>query len=133
MRIAIIGGGAAGLSAAWCLSKQHEVTLYERNDWLGGHARTVDVRTSNGLVPVDMAFAVYQEWIFTNFSALLDALGVETVGTLHHVSASFPEGAWISGRSTPLWRTIHDERSEEHTSELQSHSDLVCRLLLEKK
>ncbi len=109
MRIAIIGGGAAGLSAAWCLSKQYEVVLYERNDWLGGHARTVEVSTSKGRVPVDMAFAVYQEWVFTNFAALLDALGVETVSTLHHVSASFPEGAWISGRSTPLWTTIEAE------------------------
>jgi predicted NAD/FAD-binding protein len=110
MRIAIIGGGAAGLAAAWALSKQHDIMLYERNEWLGGHARTVDVPTAHGRVPVDMAFSVYHEWIFTNFSALLDLLGVETVATpLHTVSASFPGGAWISGGSTPFWKTIEAE------------------------
>jgi len=110
MRIAIIGGGAAGLSAAWCLSKQHDVMLYERNHWLGGHARTVEVPTSHGSVPVDMAYVMYHEWIYTNFSALLDAIGVESVSTpLQTISVSFPGGGWISGGSTPFWKTIEAE------------------------
>ena len=47
-RIAIVGGGVAGLSAAWLLSRRHQVTLYEKEDWIGGHAHTVDVETPDG-------------------------------------------------------------------------------------
>ena len=110
MHIGIIGGGAAGLAAAWQLSKRYDVTLYERNDWLGGHTRTVDVPTPKGSIPVDMAFVMYQEWVYTNFSALLDAIGVESVATpLQTISVNFPGGAWISGRSTPFWKTIETD------------------------
>ena len=44
MKIAIVGGGIAGLGAAWSLSKYHEVTLYERAPVLDGHARTVEIK-----------------------------------------------------------------------------------------
>ena len=107
MRVAIIGGGAAGLAAAWQLAQRHDIVLYERNDWLGGHSRTVDVPTPDGAVPVDMGFLNYQEWVYTNFSALLDTLGVESVSTpLQAVSVNFPGGGWIAGRRTPFWKTI---------------------------
>jgi hypothetical protein len=106
MRVAVIGGGAAGLAAAWQLAKRNELVLYERNDYLGGHTRTVDVPTAAGPVPMDMGFSIYHEWIFTNFAAMLDALGVATMATLHTQAASFPGGAWISGRSSPFWEQI---------------------------
>ncbi|WP_163893184.1 FAD-dependent oxidoreductase, partial [Proteus mirabilis] len=47
-RIAVVGSGIAGLSAAWLLSRSHQVTLYEKADWLGGHANTVDVEGPAG-------------------------------------------------------------------------------------
>ena len=53
MRIAVIGSGIAGLGAAWLLQRRHAVTLYERNDYAGGHSHTLEVPTASGTVPVD--------------------------------------------------------------------------------
>ena len=44
MRIAVVGSGIAGLASAWLLSREHDVMLYERNDYFGGHSNTVDAR-----------------------------------------------------------------------------------------
>ena len=71
-RIAVIGAGVAGLSAAWLLSRRHHVTLYEKNGWLGGHANTVDVDCPEGTVPVDTGFIVYNPVNYPNFTALLE-------------------------------------------------------------
>lgn len=91
-RIAVIGGGIAGLSAAWLLSQKHEVTLYEKEDWLGGHAHTVDVETADGTLAVDTGFIVYNQANYPNFTALLDHLGVESVETHMSFAASVGQG-----------------------------------------
>ncbi len=115
MRIAVIGGGAAGLTAAWRLSRKHEVSLYEANSWLGGHARTVEVPGPGRTVPVDMGFLVFHEWIYTNFSALLAHLGVAAVPTPPQTTAvSFPGGAWKTGLATPFWSTVSEEADRFH-------------------
>lgn len=77
-RIAIIGSGISGLSAAWLLSKNAEVTLIERAPRLGGHTNTVEVPTPDGEVAVDTGFIVYNESNYPNLTALLAYLGVET-------------------------------------------------------
>ena len=51
-RIAVIGSGVSGLSAAWLLSKSHDVVIYEKAARLGGHSHTVDVELSGGCTPV---------------------------------------------------------------------------------
>jgi uncharacterized protein len=91
-RIAVVGSGIAGLSAAWLLSRRHEVTLYEREDWLGGHAHTVDVETSRGKMAVDTGFIVYNEANYPNFTALLAHLGVQSVTTQMSFAASVGNG-----------------------------------------
>ena len=78
-RIAVIGSGIAGLSAAWLLSRRHHVTLYEKNHWLGGHANTVDVDCPEGPVAVDTGFIVYNPQNYPNFTAMLEHLGVPSV------------------------------------------------------
>ena len=91
-RIAVIGAGIAGLSAAWLLSRQHEVTLYEKENRLGGHANTVDVETPAGRLAVDTGFIVYNEANYPNFVALLDHLAVPSVSTHMSFAASVGEG-----------------------------------------
>ena len=91
-RIAVIGGGIAGLSAAWLLSRQHEVTLYEKDSWLGGHAHTVDVETAAGPLAIDTGFIVYNQRNYPNFTALLDHLGVESTETNMSFAASVGDG-----------------------------------------
>lgn len=73
-RVAVIGTGIAGLSAAWLLSRAMDVTVYEQADRPGGHSRTVDADGIN----VDMGFIVYNEATYPNLVALFRHLDVET-------------------------------------------------------
>lgn len=77
-RIAVIGTGISGMSAAWLLSQRHDVTVYERDARPGGHSNTVEVATSDGAVPVDTGFIVYNEATYPNLTALFAHLGVPT-------------------------------------------------------
>lgn len=76
--IAVIGSGIAGMSAAWLLSQRHDVTVYEKNDRLGGHSNTVMVETSSGRTPVDTGFIVFNDVTYPNLFALFEHLGVPT-------------------------------------------------------
>jgi predicted NAD/FAD-binding protein len=79
-RIAVVGAGIAGLSAAWLLSQRHDVALYEASAELGGHCRTVDVNLEPGgpQVPVDTGFMVFNERNYPRLAALFRYLGIET-------------------------------------------------------
>jgi predicted NAD/FAD-binding protein len=76
--IAVIGSGIAGMSSAWLLSQRHDVTLFEKAGRLGGHSNTVEVPTSQGPIPVDTGFIVYNDATYPNLVALFDHLGVAT-------------------------------------------------------
>lgn len=76
--IAVIGSGIAGMSAAWLLSQRHDVTVYEKNERLGGHSNTVMVNTSLGQTPVDTGFIVFNDLTYPNLVALFEHLGVRT-------------------------------------------------------
>lgn len=78
LSIAVIGTGIAGLSAAWLLSRRHEVTVYEKAWRVGGHANTIAVRSAGGATPVDMGFIVYNPQTYPNLTALFAELGVPT-------------------------------------------------------
>ena len=78
MRIAVAGSGIAGLSAAWLLSRRHEVTLFEAGDYLGGHTHSVDVTLEGVTHAVDTGFLVFNHRTYPNLTAMFDHLGVET-------------------------------------------------------
>ncbi len=76
MKIAVIGGGISGLVAAYLLSEDHDITVYEANASVGGHTRTVDVPTPEGTCSVDTGFIVFNEKTYPNFIKLMQRLGV---------------------------------------------------------
>jgi uncharacterized protein len=76
MRIAVVGSGIAGLVSAYHLSRDHDVTLFEAADRLGGHTHTVDVEHAGRPYAVDTGFIVFNDWTYPNFVALLDELQV---------------------------------------------------------
>lgn len=80
-RIAIIGGGISGLGAAWLLSRDHHVTLFEHNGYFGGHTHTQDIPGPQGPVPVDTGFIVYNEPNYPLLTSLFQHLDVATHGS----------------------------------------------------
>ncbi len=78
MRVAIVGTGISGLTVAHMLAPQHEIAVFESNDYAGGHTNTVHVELEAGQWDVDTGFIVYNERNYPNFARLLGKLGVET-------------------------------------------------------
>ena len=91
-RIAVVGSGIAGLAAAWLLRQRYQVTLIERNDYVGGHTHTVEVDTGRGRLPVDTGFIVYNEPNYPVFTTLLRHLEVATRPTDMSFSVSVDGG-----------------------------------------
>jgi uncharacterized protein len=76
MRVAVIGGGIAGLTATWLLQQRHDVWQYEQSEAVGGHAHTTVLRHGDRAVPVDTAFVIFNADTYPTFARLLDYLGV---------------------------------------------------------
>jgi len=74
--IAIIGTGISGLTCAHLLHENHNVTLFEANDYIGGHTHTVDVDVPEGQFAIDTGFIVFNDWTYPNFIKLMDKIGV---------------------------------------------------------
>jgi predicted NAD/FAD-binding protein len=85
VRIAVIGAGIGGLASAWLLSRRHEVTLFEANDYLGGHTHTHRVCLGGRQYAVDSGFIVFNPRHYPLFTALLAELGVAS----HPTTMSF--------------------------------------------
>ena len=81
MRIAVIGSGISGLGAAYLAHFDHQVTLYEIADRIGGHSNTVDAVFNGRTIPVDTGFIVYNTHNYPNLVGLFDHLGIDTLET----------------------------------------------------
>ena len=92
-RIAIVGGGIAGLSAAWLLRHKYDVVLFEGNDYLGGHTHTVEVNAPSGPVGIDTGFVVYNNRNYPLLTKLFDWLRVESQRTDMSFAASIDGGS----------------------------------------
>ena len=77
MKIAIIGSGISGLTSAYLLNKKHDITLFEKNDYVGGHTHTHELEYDKTKWFVDSGFIVYNEKTYPNFIKILDKLGVD--------------------------------------------------------
>lgn len=75
LKIAVVGTGISGLSAAWLLSQRHDVTVFEADARIGGHSNTIDA----GGIPVDTGFIVYNDVTYPNLTALFDLLKVRSI------------------------------------------------------
>ena len=77
MKIAIIGTGISGLTCGYHLCRQHDITLFEANDYIGGHTATVDVNVGGKEYSVDTGFIVYNDRTYPNFMKMMDEIGVK--------------------------------------------------------
>ena len=92
MKIAVIGGGISGLVAAYRLCSEHDITVFEANDYIGGHTNTVEIEFDGERHAIYMGFIVFNDWTYPSFIGLLDELGV-------------------ASRSTTMSFSVRDERS----------------------
>ena len=93
MKIAVIGTGISGLSAAWLLSQRHEITVYEQSDRIGGHSNTVTAGIGGRAIAVDTGFIVFNRKTYPNLTALFQHLGVPTQLSEMSLSVSLDDGA----------------------------------------
>lgn len=90
MKIAIVGSGISGLTCAYLLQRQHEITVFEASDWIGGHTHTVDVQVEGREYAIDTGFIVFNDWTYPNFVRLLERLGVASQATEMSLSVHDP-------------------------------------------
>ena len=76
-RIAIVGTGISGLTTAYLLNQEHDIIVYEENDYIGGHTATKKVQESGNTLNIDTGFIVFNDWTYPNFIALMNKLGVD--------------------------------------------------------
>jgi len=76
-KIAIIGSGISGLYAAYLLNKDYDLTIYEKENYLGGHTRTLSIEYDNNYIDVDTGFIVFNKKNYPNFSKMINKLNVE--------------------------------------------------------
>ncbi|MDE2271644.1 MAG: FAD-dependent oxidoreductase, partial [Xanthomonadaceae bacterium] len=74
MKIAVVGSGIAGLASAWLLSRAHDVTLFEANDYLGGHTHTHDIERHGRRYAVDTGFIVHNPVHYPLLTRLFEEL-----------------------------------------------------------
>jgi predicted NAD/FAD-binding protein len=76
VRIAVIGTGISGMTAAYLLSEEHELVVFEAADYVGGHTHTIDVSLNGQTYAVDTGFIVFNEKNYPNFVRLMKRLGI---------------------------------------------------------
>lgn len=92
MRIAIVGTGIAGNTAAYRLRKEHDITVYEAASYIGGHTNTIDVAEGGRTIAVDTGFIVFNDRTYPKFIELLDEIGQESQASLMSFSVSSGDG-----------------------------------------
>ena len=105
MRIAIIGTGISGLGSAYLLDPDHEITLYEKNDYVGGHSRTLEVQG----IPVDTGFIVFNYRCYPNLTGLFAELNVPVQKSSMSFGVSIDEG-WLEYGTESSFRNLFGQK-----------------------
>lgn len=116
LKIAVVGSGISGLSAAWLLSQRHNVTLLEADSRLGGHSHTVDCRVDGASVAVDTGFIVYNRLTYPNLTALFDHLNVPTAESNMGFAVSLADGRieYSSNGALPMLGSLRNLADASH-------------------
>jgi predicted NAD/FAD-binding protein len=112
MKIAIIGTGGAGSTAAWLLDPAHEIEIYERNETIGGHANTVEYEVDGVMHYIDDGFNWFSKAMYPRYLALLAAIECETL-------------------SVPMTASFWDSRSDRSMSMPPLSAGRIGRLMIE--
>lgn len=112
MELAVIGSGIAGLSTAWMLHREHNVRIFEANDYVGGHTHTLMV----GEQPVDTGFIVYNEPNYPRLKAMFNELDVATQDSDMSFGVSIDNGAieWAGDNLFTLFAQPSNLASPSH-------------------
>mgnify|MGYP000259409140 CR=1 FL=1 len=150
-KIAVVGSGISGLSCAWLLNKAHDVTLFEKDDRLGGHSNTVSFNLDEQTVHVDTGFIVFNPVNYPNLVNFLNILDVDSCDTDMSFAVSANQGAFeysgtgIQGLfaqkrnlfSPTFWSMIKDlldfyKNSDQLLEEVQQHPITLGELIRQK-
>lgn len=110
MRIAVIGGGISGMMSWYLLRQQHQVTLFEAGNYLGGHTATVDVSVNGREYAVDTGFIVFNNWTYPLFNRFIAELQVP----FQHTTMSFAvtdRAADFEYNGNNLWSLFAQKRN----------------------
>ncbi|MCT6699620.1 NAD(P)/FAD-dependent oxidoreductase [Rheinheimera sp. 4Y26] len=110
MQIAVIGGGIAGMMSWYLLKPEHQVTLFEANDYLGGHTATVDVCVGGRDYAIDTGFIVFNNWTYPLFNRFLAALKVPFQPTEMSFSVKKP-AANLEYNGNTFWSLFAQKRN----------------------
>jgi len=102
MKIAIIGSGISGLGAAYLLNPDHDITVYEKNDYIGGHSRTITASTQTGSTPTDTGFIVFNKKNYPHLTALFELINAPIVKSDMSFGVSI-KNAWLEYGSKSIF------------------------------
>ena len=100
MKIAVIGSGISGLAISYLLNKKHNITLFEKNDYIGGHARTVDIDNNGTIIPVDTGFIVFNKLNYPLLTSLFKYLDIKVIKSAMSFGVSINQGKIEYGTNT---------------------------------
>jgi predicted NAD/FAD-binding protein len=100
MKIAVIGSGISGLAISYLLNKKHNITLFEKNDYVGGHARTVEINDNGKIISVDTGFIVFNKRNYPLLTSLFKYLDIKVIKSAMSFGVSIDQGEIEYGTST---------------------------------